>query len=186
MNPPLNVGVGHLYAEWSVRLNITRLELQCLHRHFKVSTPECLTSVLRREDPHMEHPYLLKDLRRIQRYCEVCQTETLLPTRCRDSFPRSREVLDTTVCIDIMELADRSFFHDLDKAKLLGGHAIFLDSQWMTWKCRVMKCRFKPTSAPRTALRQTPGMCSQAKSGIDYFEHTGYARKSLMWNHISC
>lgn len=157
---PLAPKMGHLYAEWSVPVNFTRLELQCPHRRFKHHTTESLTALLRRTGPHTEHPHLLKDLGRIKRNCKVCQQETLPPARFIVSSPRSDEDFNRTICINIMKLADQSVLQAVNKAIEFGAARFLygesLDDVWATFDVMWIQAYI----GPRTSLTQTPARCS--------------------------
>lgn len=125
---PLVRKMGHLYVEWPVRVLFSSTQLRRIHRHFKHPSAERLYALIKRAEPHGQHPELMRELEDIQRNCDVCQRVADAPWRFRVSLPDEEDTFNSKVCLDIMKLAQRSVLHAVDKSTRFGA-ARFLASE---------------------------------------------------------
>lgn len=117
---PLIRKMGHLYAEWPVRVLFSSSQLRRLHRNFKHSSPERPYAFMKRAESHGKHLKLLKERELIRRSCDVCQREADAPWQFRVSLSNEDDAFNANVCLDIMKLSSRSVLHAVNNSTRYG------------------------------------------------------------------
>ena len=106
-----------------------------VHKHFYHPDSERLYAVMKRANPTKASPQVLRDLRRINETCHLCQRLAHAPHRFHVALPDEDVIFNRTVCLDLMYLDNSAVLHVVDKdTKFSAASFLAKETAEETWK----------------------------------------------------